>query len=132
MALMYTPAKVSFLTAGIDLSSATIKAVLLKSSYTPVATDQFRSAITAGAEVGTAQALGSKTTTSGVFDAADITFTAVGTTTACDKVLIYKDTGSAATDNLIAVVDLSSAVTPNGGDIAVTWDNGASKIFRLN
>ncbi|WP_217639753.1 hypothetical protein [Arthrobacter sp. ok909] len=71
--------------------------------------------------------------TNGVFDAADSTFTAVaisGSKTV-QALVVYKDTGSAATSPLIAYIDGFTAVTPNGGNITVTWDNGASKIFAL-
>jgi hypothetical protein len=47
--------------------------------------------------------------------------------------VIYKDTGTAATSPLIAYIDTATGlpVTPNGGDITVTWDNGSNKIFKL-
>ena len=45
-----------------------------------------------------------------------------------------KDTGSAATSNVIACFQSATGlpVTPNGTDIPVTWDNGANKILALN
>ena len=36
--------------------------------------------------------------------------------------MIYKDTGNAATSPLIAYIDLTTPVTPNGGDINITWN----------
>jgi len=49
-----------------------------------------------------------------------------------EALVIYVDTGSAATSPLVAYIDTSVTglpVTPNGGDITVTWN--ASGIFAL-
>ena len=46
--------------------------------------------------------------------------------------MIYIDTGSSATSRLVAYLDTGVTglpVTPNGGDIAITWS--ASGIFKL-
>ena len=50
-----------------------------------------------------------------------------------EALLIYKDTGTEATSPLIAYIDTATGlpVTPNGGNITVTWDNGTNKIFKL-
>jgi hypothetical protein len=50
-----------------------------------------------------------------------------------EALVIYKDTGSAATSPLIAYIDTATGlpVTPNGADVTVTWDNGSNKIFKL-
>lgn len=100
---------------------------------TPVAaTDQFLSDIAAGARIMTTANLASKTITGGVFDAADITTLAV-TGASFESLVIYKDTGSAATSPLIAFFDTATGLpfTPNGGDVTIAWDNGASKIFAI-
>lgn len=133
---LFAKARESFLSQNpsIDLDTDTIKAVLVDhGTDTPVlATDQYLSDISAGARIATSGALASKTVTDGVFDAADITFTAV-TGASVESIVIYKDTGSAATSPLIAMIDTATGlpVTPNGGDITVVWDNGANKIFAV-
>ena len=69
--------------------------------------------------------------TNGVFDGADVTFTSV-TGSSVEALVLYIDTGSAATSPLVAYIDTSVTglpVTPNGGDIAITWN--ASGIFAL-
>ena len=40
---------------------------------------------------------------------------------------------AAAAQRVIAFIDTATGlpVTPNGGDITITWDNGANKIFKL-
>ena len=129
---LYTKAKEAFLSAGVNLASDTIKVALVDTgTYTVnIATHQFYSSVTG--VVGTPQTLASKTVTNGVFDAADVTFTSV-TGATVEALIIYKDTGSSATSPLIAYIDTATglAVTPNGGDITITWDNGANKIFAL-
>lgn len=80
--------------------------------------------ITAGARVATSGNLASKTNTDGVFDAADVTFTAV-TGDPSEALVIYKDSGVAGTSTLIALIDTATGmrVTPNSGDITVAWAN---------
>lgn len=82
--------------------------------------------------VGTAVTLASKTSTLGVADAADVTFTAVSGAS-CEAIAIWKDTGVESTSRLIfaAANYTGLAITPNGGNITLTWDNGANKIFKL-
>ena len=132
---LYDTGRSAFLTAGVNWSSDNIKAVLVKttSGYTVnLASDQFLSTIVSGNRIATSGNFASKTTTAGVADAADVTFTAVSGS-AAGAVVIYKDTGTDTTSQLIAYIDTATGlpVTPNGGDITVSWDNGANKIFKL-
>lgn len=130
---LYDKAREKFLDGAISWSADTIKVALVDTaSYTVnLATNEFYSTVSA-AVVGTPQTLGTKTITAGVADAADVTFTAV-TGATCEAVVIYMDTGVAATSPLIAYIDTATnlPVTPNGGDIGITWDSGANKIFKL-
>ena len=67
----------------------------------------------------------------GVVDANDITFTATSGDQ-CEGILVYKNTGSAATDLLLFWWDTASGLPVTlGGDVTVSWDNGASKIARI-
>jgi hypothetical protein len=112
-------------------ASDTIKAALVKSAYTPnLATHQFYSDISANV-LNTPQALGSKTTTAGVFKAANVTFSSVTLGDTASYVAIYKDTGVAGTSPLIALFDTISGFpfATNGGDIVISWN--ASGIFRV-
>lgn len=131
---LYDKGREAFLTAAINWSSDNIKIVLVDAAdYTVnLATHQFLSDITGVGRVATSGNLASKTVAAGVADAADVTFTAV-TGDQSEAVVIYKDTGSAATSPLIAYIDTATGlpVTPNGADITVTWDNGSNKIFKL-
>ncbi len=131
---LYAKAKESFLSAGINLSAHDIKAVLVDlGQYTPnFNTDQFLSSIPAGARIATSGNLANKTVTGGVFDADDVTFTTVSGVQS-EAIVLYRDTGDAATSNLIAYIDTATGlpITPSGGNIVVQWDNGANKIFKL-
>lgn len=131
---LYDKGREGFLDGSIDWDTDTIKAVLLDAAdYTPnMATDDNLDDVPSGARIGTPQTLGSKTVTSGVADAADITFPTV-TGDQAEYLLIYKHTGTESTSRLIALIDTATGlpVTPNGGDITVQWDNGANKIFKL-
>jgi hypothetical protein len=73
-----------------------------------------------------------KSYTGGVFDGANVTFSAV-TGDPCEALVIYRKTAGANTEwRLVAYLDTGVTglpVTPNGGDITVTWN--ASGIFAL-
>ncbi len=131
---LYDKGREKFLTGAIAYASDNIKVVLVDAAdYTVnLSTHEFLSDIIVGGRVATSGNLASKTTTAGVADAADVTFTAV-TGDQSEALVIYKDTGSAATSPLIAYIDTATGlpVTPNGADITVTWDNGSNKIFKL-
>ena len=130
---LYAKGKEKILSGSIDLTTATIKAALLSSSYTAnLSTDEFWSGISANV-LNTPQTLGSKSVTAGVFDAADVTFTAVTIGSTAKAIVLYKDTGTSSTSPLIAYIDTITGfpLATNGGDITVTWDNGSYKIFSL-
>jgi hypothetical protein len=117
----------------ISLDTDTIRVALVKSTYTPIlTTDEFYSQLSAYV-VGTPQTLASKAITSGIFDAADPTWPTVASGDTLKGVVIYKDTGSAATSPLLAFIDtiVGFPLATNGGDITVQWDNGVYKIFSL-
>lgn len=108
----------------------TVKVALVDTgTYTYSSAHEFLTSLSG--VVGTAQTLGSKTFTNGTFDAADVTFTAVSGATV-EAIVIYIDTGTAGTSRLVAYLDTGYTglpVTPNGGDIGITWAAGG--IFTL-
>ena len=77
------------------------------------------------------QTLGSKTTTAGTFNAANVTFSAVAPGATASYVCIFKDTGTNSTSPLICLFDTITGfpVSTNGGDIIISWN--ASGIFKL-
>ena len=117
-----------------DMTANTVKVRLSRSSaYTFSQAHQFASSLAAA--IVTDVAIGSKTANGqgsdpGSMDGADCVFTAVPAGAAIDSLIIYKDTGSAATSNLLCYID-GFSVTPNGGDITVQWQNTAPFIFKI-
>ena len=118
--------------SNIELDGSNVKVILVNlADYTYSSSHQFLSDVAGGAIVATSGNLGSKTTTNGVFDSADPTFTAV-TGDPSEALIIYIDTGSSATSRLVAFYDTGVTglpVTPNGGDINVAVN--ASGWFAL-
>ena len=131
--VVYPKAKEQFLQGGINLSTADVRAVFVDAAdYTYNAAHDFLDDVAAGSRVGVSGALTTKTFTNGVFDADDITVSSVSGDQ-FEAVILYVHTGSDATARLIAYIDSGSGLpfTPSGGNITITWDNGANKIFAL-
>lgn len=87
------------------------------------------------ANVGTSQRIANPTVgtvAQGVFDGDNLTYTAVSGDQ-CEALIIYRhNSGANTTWRLVVFIDSSVTglpVTPNGGDITVTWN--ASGIFKL-
>ena len=100
-------------------------------TYTYSAAHEFYSSLTG--IVGTDQEIGAtKTYANGVFDGGDLTFSSVTGNTVEALVIYRKNAGANTTWRLIAYIDTGVTglpVTPNGGNITVTWN--ASGIFAL-
>lgn len=138
---LFDPGREGFLAGEIDWDTATIKVALVR-GYTFSAAHKFVSEVTGagGTLVATSAALASKTVTSGVADAADVSFTAVAAGAAITSIIIFQSSAvtggadvAATSQRLIAYLDSVTGlpVTPNGGDINLTWDSGANRIFKL-
>lgn len=114
----------------VDLDADTISAMFIDGAVdTPVVGDDFLDDVASGSRVpalGSAPSLGTKTIGSvgtGVFDAADTTFTAL-TGAQSEYLILFKNTGNHATSDMIAIWDTATGLplTPNGGDVTVTWN----------
>ena len=137
---LFDPGREGFLLGEIDWDTAVIKVSAVR-GYTFSAAHKFVSdATTAGAVLVSTVTLAGKTGTSGVADANDVTFTAVASGAAITSLLIYQASAvsggadvAATAQRLIGYLDTGTAlpVTPNGGDITITWDNGSNRIFKL-
>lgn len=131
---LYDGARKRFLEADIHWLTDTMKVRLISTaSYAPnFTTHQFLSDIPGASRIGPEVTLTGKSTDGGAADANDATFASVSGAQV-NSILIYKDTGVEGTSPLIAWIDTATGlpITPNGGDIIVTWDNGVNKIFRL-
>lgn len=133
---LYDKGRQRFLEGQFNWLSDTIKCLLIDTgSYTPnFGVHEFLTDIPSSARIGTTSGvtLTSKDTAGGAADAADITFSSV-TGASIEALVLYRDTGTEGTSPLIAYIDTATGlpITPNGGDIIVTWDNGPNKIFKL-
>jgi hypothetical protein len=116
--------------ANVDLNDGTVKVALVDTgTYTYSASHDFYNDLSG--VVGTPQEILNTTVTNGVFDGDNVTFTAV-TGDTVEALVIYIDTGDAATSRLVAYIDTSVTglpVIPNGGDLTISWN--ASGIFAL-
>lgn len=125
-----------FLEHALDLAlkggtavSANIKACLVTSTYVYNTAHDFLDDLGANIEETSAN-LATTTVTNGIFDAADITFTATAGT-ACNALVLYIDSGLASTSRLIMYDDtIAGFPVTLGGDVTITWN--ASGIFTLN
>ena len=130
---LYDTGRNAFLRGDLSWNSNTFKVVLLSRSYTSnLSTHQYLSSIPGGARVATSSALTTLFPGAGVADASDITFTSVSGSQVTQFV-IYRDTGVEATSQLVALFDtaINLPITPNGGDITLTWSNDTNRIFKL-
>jgi len=131
--LLYDKARQRFLEGQINWLTDTIKVYLIDNpTYSYVSTHEFLSDVAVSSRVAGPITLTNKSTVGGAGDANDVTFTSVSGSQ-LEYILIYKDTGTENTSPLIALIDTANGlpITPNGGDIIVTWDNGTNKIFKL-
>lgn len=109
----------------VDLVADNIK--ILFYSGTITTTNEFVSDLTGASIVARSGNLSGKTVTNGVFNANDITLTAVSGS-AFTHVILYKDTGTDSSSVLVAVFDVTS-FTPTGADVSVVFN--ASGLFSI-
>ena len=138
---VFPKAKQGFLDGSIDLDTASIKVALVR-GYTYNSAHDFVDDVTGagGTLHATSGALSSITVTDGVFDAADVTFTAPSASANNHSLLIFQSSAvgggadvAASGQRLIAWIDTGTGlpIQPAGGDITVVWDSGVNKIFSL-
>jgi hypothetical protein len=116
--------------ANTDINDLTVRVALVDTgAYTYSGAHEFLTSLTG--VVGTAQIINTTTVTNGLFDGDNVTYSGV-TGNSVEALVIYIDTTVAATSRLVAFIDTGVTglpVTPNGGDITITWN--ASGIFQL-
>lgn len=131
---LYDKGREGFLGGDIDYDANDIRCILIDNAdYTvDLVNHDFLDDVPAAARVATSGSFASKTKTAGVADAADVVLTSVSGDP-FESIIIYQHTGTEATSRLIAYIDTATGLptTPNGADITVAWDNGASRIFKL-
>ena len=131
--VLYDPGREGFLDGSIDWDTGDIRVMLVLSSYSFSAAHKFVSDLGA-VDNGRSAALGSKTVTNGVADAADTSLVATAAT-ASKALIIFQHTGTDSTARLIAYIDTPTSglpFTPSAGQtVNITWDNGSNRIFKL-
>lgn len=116
------------------LLTSTVKVQLVDLAlYTYSASHQFLSDIPSGARVGAAVTLTGKSTTLGVFDAADPTWSGLSGAPSIEALAYYIDTGVEGTSRLVYIMDTATGLPISAGATGgtVTHDNGANKVFAL-
>jgi hypothetical protein len=130
---LYDSCRKGFLDGDFDWVADTIKVSLIDTgAYTYSAAHDFHDDVAGGSIIAGPATLGTKATTGGSADAADVTFSAVSGVS-IEAILIYKFVTVSSDSPLMAYIAPATGlpITPNGGDIIVTWDNGTNKIFRV-
>jgi hypothetical protein len=132
--------KKNLMNGGIDLDTDTIKVMLLTSTHSNNAdTQEFIDDVSANEVSGAGYnaggaTLANKTVTQdntddeGVFDADDVSWAASSIT--ARYAVIYKDTGTASTSPIIAIIDFGEDKVSSSGTFTITW--AAEGILNLN
>lgn len=111
-------------------TEGTFVALIDTGVYTYSAAHQYYSDLSG--VVGTDQEITSPTMVNGTFDGDNVTFSSVSGNSVEALVLYRKNAGANTTWALVAYIDTGVTglpVTPNGGDITITWN--ASGIFTI-
>jgi hypothetical protein len=116
------------------LATGTAKAYLIDTAvYTYSSAHDFLADIPSGARIGSAVTLQNVTTTDGVFDADDVSFTGLVSAPTIEAIAICVDTGVEATSRFLCYIDTATGLPVSAGatQANVAWDSGANKIFKL-
>lgn len=131
---LYDEGRRAFLAGEIDWLGTAMRIILVDAAdYTrDLALHDFLDDVPAGAREEESSNLTTKTEADGIADADNVTFSAA-TGDPCEEIIGFEETGTDGTSQLIFNIDTASGlpVTLNGGDVTVTWDDGANKIFKL-
>ena len=121
----------AFATKAVSWTADTVKMILVTSGYTFSTSHQYITDLGANI-VARSPALGSKTATAGVLDAADTTVVSVSGSTVTQLVLSF-DNGTDATSRLIAHITSYTGLplTPTGADVPIIFPSDSNKIMTI-
>lgn len=136
MNTVYPKGREGFAGGDVAWDTDTIKLVAVDSGYVYSSAHQFLSSVGAAARVATSAAFTSKTITDGVLDAANVTLSALPVGDTITAIIVFQDTGVEGTSRLLFFFDTKADTTPinvptNGGDVNITWNDGATKIAQI-
>ena len=132
---IYGKAKQSLLNGEFNISSDSLKVLLVTDSYVPSQnTDQFVSNISGSYIKERTSSLTNVTNILGVIDADDVTV-AEYSGLAFKALVIYKDSGTDSTSRLLAYIDTATGIPFLGinavTNITINWSNSSNKIISL-
>ncbi len=133
---MYTLGRKAFLDGGVAWLTDDIRVISIdEADHTPnLATDDMLEDVAAGAREFESGNFASKTSTAGTADAADLApaFTSA-TGDVFESIIIFHESGVESTSELIVNIDTATGLplTPDGGNIDITWSSAADRIFTL-
>lgn len=141
---LYEKARQAFLNGDISWANDTIKIALVKVDPTgnqgykaDLSAHQFLNSISTQHVLATSLQLLDKTSTNGVADASDVTFSVANgnaVTGSVGAVVIYQEGVDRGTSRLIAYLDQINGLpiqNANNTSLTIHWDNGQNKIFKL-
>lgn len=130
--LFFTSYKQFELSPGVDLAG-TVKVALVDTAvWTPLAANQFLSDVTLGGLIGTAQTLGTKSYTNGVFKAGNASWTGLVGAPSIEGLLFYLDTGVAGTSPLILFMDTATGLPTAAGLLQINAAWNAAGIYQIS
>jgi len=139
MANVYNRGKTILGNGTLDWDTTAVKCMLVTASYTYDVDHNTRSditnEITNGGYTAGGNAVNNRTVTQddtnnrAKYDADDVTFLALAAGDQPTQAILYRDSGAAATDDLICRCALTTPPAPNGGDYKIVWS--ADGIFYL-
>jgi len=132
----YPKGRQGFAGGDVAWDTDTIKLVAVDATYVYDAAHDFLDDVAALARIATSSAFTTKTIVDGVLDADNVTLSSVPVGDTITGIIVYQDTGVEATSRLLMFFDTKGDTTPisvetNGGDITVTWNDGATKIAQI-
>ncbi len=132
---IYGKAKESLLNGQFNISSDSLKVLLVTDSYVPSQNvDQFVSNISGSYIKERTSSLTNVTNILGVIDADDVSVVQYSGL-AFKALVIYKDSGTDSTSRLLAYIDTATGIPFLGinatTDITINWSNGSNKIISL-
>lgn len=133
---VYPKGREGFAGGDVAWDSDTIKLVAVDSGYVYNAAHDFLDDVGAAARVATSAAFTTKSILNGVLDADDVTLAALPAGDTITAIVVYQDTGVEGTSRLLLYFDTKAdttaiSVATNGGDVIITWNDGATKIAQI-